>query len=195
MASTTHSCSTKSYYLVFIQYKDATYERFKLCVLPNLCADVLLGHDFLGLHDKVEIPFGGQRGTLTVCGVTSAKLESPSLFTNLAAKYKPIATKSRHHTPEDELFIQTEVDRMLTDGIIEPSNSQWRAQVLVTRIAKYNRRMVIDYSQTINRFIYLDAYPLPRMDQMIETIARYTVYSTLDLQSAYRQVPIIKSDK
>ncbi|OON22720.1 hypothetical protein X801_01377, partial [Opisthorchis viverrini] len=50
------------------------------------------------------------------------------------------------------------------------------AQVLVTRSTNHKRGMVIEYSQTINRLTYLDVYPLPRLDQMIKSIARYTVY-------------------
>ena len=195
MASTAHSCSTSGYCCVSIQHKDVVYELFKLRVLPNLCADVLLGHDFLSLHDKIEIPFGGRRGVLTVCGLSPVNLTSPSLFTNLSPDCKPIATKSRRHSPEDEQFIISEVNRLLNDGIIEASTSPWRAQVLVTKNLNHKKRMVVDYSQTINRFTYLDAYPLPRLDQMIETISRYTVFSTLDLQSAYHQVPIISSEK
>ncbi|GAA53947.1 hypothetical protein CLF_111685 [Clonorchis sinensis] len=68
---------------VWTEYKDAAYERFRLCLLRNLCADVLLGHDFLGLYNEIEIPFGDQRDTLTVFGVTFTGLKSPSLSTNL----------------------------------------------------------------------------------------------------------------
>ncbi|KER32705.1 hypothetical protein T265_01197 [Opisthorchis viverrini] len=82
--------------------KGARYEWFKLSALPNLYADVLLGNDFLGLHGKVEIPFNGERTTLTVFDVTIAKLESPFLSANLAAHRKPIAPKSRRQIPEPE---------------------------------------------------------------------------------------------
>ena len=49
--------------------------------------------------------------------------------------------------------------------------------------------MAIDYSQTVNRFTQLDAYPLPRIDDMVQKIAQYSICSTLDLKSAYHQVP------
>ena len=55
--------------------------------------------------------------------------------------------------------------------------------------------MVIDYSQTINRFTLLDAYPLPRIDDTINAIAQYRIFSTIDLRSAYHQVSIKESDK
>jgi len=54
-----------------------------------------------------------------------------------------------------------EVSKLLNDGIIEPSYSPWRAQVLVTKDERHKRRMVVDYSQTINKFTLSDAYPLP----------------------------------
>ena len=48
----------------------------------------------------------------------------------------------------------------------------------------------MDYSQIINRFTLLDAYPLPRIEDMVNEIASYRVYRTLDLTSAYHQVAI-----
>ena len=50
--------------------------------------------------------------------------------------------------------------------------------------------MVIDYSQTINRFTQLDAYPLPNINDMVQKIAQYSVFSTIDLRSAYHQIPL-----
>ena len=55
--------------------------------------------------------------------------------------------------------------------------------------------MEIDSSQTINRFAYLDAYPLPRIDDQINEIAKCEIYSTLDLKSAYYQIRLAKSDR
>lgn len=55
--------------------------------------------------------------------------------------------------------------------------------------------MVIDYSQFINKFTLLNAYPSPRIEDMIRDIAKYGVYSTLDLRSAYHQVAIKPNDK
>ena len=55
--------------------------------------------------------------------------------------------------------------------------------------------MVIDYSQTINKCTQLDAYPLPRIDETVRKIAQYRVFSTIDLKSAYHQVPIKWSER
>ena len=52
----------------------------------------------------------------------------------------------------------------------------------------------VDYSQTINIYTERDAYPLPRIDDMVNELAKYTVFSTFDLRSAYHQIKIAESD-
>ena len=76
-----------------------------------------------------------------------------------------------------------------TPSSSQQSTSPWRAQVLVTN-ESHKRRMVVDYCQTINRCTYLDAYIVLNLDKMVNAIAQYEFYSTLDLQSAYHQVPL-----
>ncbi|BHF58955.1 hypothetical protein SprV_0100191000 [Sparganum proliferum] len=144
------------------------------------------------LYDStsVEIPFGGPKSTFSPCSVAAAFIEPPRLSPNLTPDCKPIATKSRRHTNMDEKFIREEIRRLLSEGVIEHSVSPWRAQVLVVANENHKKRMVVDYSQTINRYTLLDAYPSPRIDEMVERIANYDTYSTLDLKSAYHQIPI-----
>ena len=55
--------------------------------------------------------------------------------------------------------------------------------------------MVIDYSRTVNKYTLLDAYPLPRMQDAVQKVAAYKIYSTLDLISAYYQVKLPPSDR
>ena len=66
---------------------------------------------------------------------------------------------------------------------------------MVTTNERHKKRLVVDYSQTVNKYTLLDAYPLPRIDHLIENVARYAVFSTLDLKSAYHQVPLRDVDK
>ena len=55
--------------------------------------------------------------------------------------------------------------------------------------------MVLDFSQTINRFTELDAYPLPRIDDTTNKLSSYHFFSTSDLKSAFYQIPIADKDK
>ena len=195
MASTNLTKQTSGHCTVKLSYKEKTYKGVKLSLLPNLCSEVILGHDFLKVHSDLIMSFKGNLEPISVCGVAAAMVEAPSLFQNLSDDCHPIATKSRRHTKEDEKFIDASVKQLLEEDIIEPSSSPWRAQVLVASDERHKKRMVVDYSQTINRFTYLDAYPLPRIDKQVEAMAEYSVFSTLDLKSAYHQVPISDRDK
>ena len=119
----------------------------------------------------------------------------PPLFQNLSPDIVPVADKSRYYSRDDKDFIDKEVQRLSKEGIIEPSRSPWRAQALIVTQASGKKRMVLDYSRTINRFTLLDAYPLPKIDSMVNDISQYKYFSTLDLQSAYHQVPILDNEK
>ena len=55
--------------------------------------------------------------------------------------------------------------------------------------------MVVDYSETINKYTQLDAYPFPKIDEMVYEIAQYKVFSTIDLRSAYYQIPLSEKDR
>ena len=83
----------------------------------------------------------------------------------------------------------------MDEGIIKPSKSPWRTQVLVTKeIERHKKRMVIDYSQTINHYTE-HAYPFLKINNMVSKISEYSVFSTLELKSAYHQVPLPDEDK
>lgn len=191
MASSSHSSTTLGHCVVSLRLSGREYRDVKLSVMADLCCDVILGLSFLSEHSSLEIPFGGPLPPLTVCKLTAIKnVPYPSLFANLTPDCHPIAVKSRRHSLPDTKFIQSEISRMLKEEIIELSHSPWRAQALVVSPENHKKRLVVDYSQTINRFTLLDAYPLPRIEDMVNEIASYQVFSTLDLTSAYHQVSI-----
>lgn len=47
----------------------------------------------------------------------------------------------------------------------------------------------------INRYTLPDSYPLPRIDDIVNSIAQYKVFSTFDLRSAYHQIPLQPQDR
>ena len=185
MASSSHSSRIEGYCYADIILKDRVYTNIKLYILSNLCTDIILGQNWQQQHESVTLCFGGAAPPVSICGLSTLHVEPPPLFQFLAPECKPIASKSRRYCMEDKGFIATEMNELLEEGIIEPSDSPWRAQVVVTRSERHRKRLVIDYSETINRFTQLDAYPMPRIDDTVNQIAQYTVFSTIDLKSAY----------
>ena len=55
--------------------------------------------------------------------------------------------------------------------------------------------MCVDYSQTVNKFTFLDAYALPNMQIVISNVTQYKWYSSLDLPSAYHQMPLLPEER
>ena len=196
MASTSQSKTISKFTYVDITINKQQYKNVKLYVLENLCVDVILGLAFQKQHESVTFKFGGEKPPIEICGLATLNVEPPDLFGNLLPNCKPVATKSRRYSQPDRLFIRAEKQRLFREDIIEPSTSPWRAQVVVTKDNEnHKKRLVVDYSQTINKFTQLDAYPLPRIDEFVNKIAQYKVFSSIDLKSAYHQVPLKEEDK
>ena len=205
MADTEQRTQTAGYVLATLTVNGKKYTNSKLTILNHACASIILGIDFLAKHNQVTINYGGEGPPLVAgtdgeaspfsASLGALKVEPPLLFHNLTADCHPIRTKSRRFSIQDRLFIKAEVKRLLSEGIIEKSNSPWRSQVHVTGGGHQKKRMVVDYSRTINRFTLLDAYPLPRIDEMVNTMAQYKIFSTIDMLSAYHQIVIADEDK
>ena len=179
------------------------YTSIRLTIMENLCCDFVLGWEFQSRHKKVTFEYGGDLPELIVksadaCFVLkAADVTEPTLFPGISMKCRPIATKSRRFSEEDNNFIVTEVEKLLQDEIIEPSISPWRAQVVVVKDATkpQKKRLCVDYSQTINIYTEQDAFPLPRISDLITKLAKYKYFSTFDLKTAYHQIKIKESDK
>ena len=60
---------------------------------------------------------------------------------------------------------------------------------------RHKKRLCVDYSQTINIYTELDAYPLPPIDDLINQLSKYKVFSAFDLKSAYHQISLIEFER
>jgi hypothetical protein len=87
---------------------------------------------------------------------------------------------------------QAEVNEMLEDmkskGVIEESDSQSSPVVLV-RKKDGNLRFCVDYRR-LNDVTKKECFPLPRIDDTLDTLAGAKWFSTLDLKSGYWQVAL-----
>jgi len=133
MAASAFSTEVKGRTCVNIRSQGQDYTGVRLGVLDHLCCDILLGTDFQAQHSSVDFKFGGNNTTLTACGFTTLRTKSPTPFKNLTADCHPVAVESRKYSQEDRAFINEEMRRLLKEGIIEPSQSPWHAQVVVVK--------------------------------------------------------------
>ncbi len=101
------------------------------------------------------------------------------------ARPVPLAFKG-----EDEKAVQ----KMLKQGVVRPSTSAWASPlVLVFKKDSKTVRPCVDYRK-VNALTQKDAFPLPRTQDCLDTLAGAESYSTLDLASAFHQVAMNEAD-
>ena len=86
------------------------------------------------------------------------------------------------------------LDKLESAGIIEPSNSEWASSPVLVRKCDGSIRWCIDYRK-LNTVTKKDVYPLPLIDQCLDTLAGNQWFSKLDANSAYYQIKIKVSDR
>ena len=97
---------------------------------------------------------------------------------------KPIRQQLRRYPPAHVEAISTHVDNMLKQGVIEPASSPWASNIVLVRKKDGTFRCCIDYRQ-LNNVTVKDAYPLPRIDGCLDSMAEAKWFSTFDLKSFY----------
>ena len=82
---------------------------------------------------------------------------------------------------------------MLDSKLIRPSSSPWISPVVLVRKKNGKLWFCVDYRK-LNSITKKDAYPLPCIDEMLNTLKESKWFSTLDLASRYWQVAMHPTD-
>ena len=83
---------------------------------------------------------------------------------------------------------------MLQNDIIQPSSSPWASPVVLVQKQDGSQHFYVDYRK-LNSITKKDAYPIPRIDDTLNTLAGSCWFSTLDLVSGYWQVELAQQDR
>ena len=91
-------------------------------------------------------------------------------------------------------LVDQELDKMLEQGTVEPSESPWSAPICLVKKKDGTCRFCIDFRK-LNAVTLRDAYPLPRIDDTLDSLSGSMWFSTLDLASGYWQIRMSESSK
>ena len=76
---------------------------------------------------------------------------------------------------------------MLRLGVIQPSSSPWAAPVVLIPKPDKTFRFCVDYRK-LNEVTISDAFPMPRIDDLIHKVGKAKFLTKIDLSKGYRQV-------
>ena len=108
---------------------------------------------------------------------------------------KPIQQRRRVFTSERDQAVADEVTKLLAAGFIrEVHYSKWLANVVLVKKANGKWRMCVDF-MNLNRACLKDSFPLPRIDQLVDSTARHKLLTFMDAFSGYNQIKMAKEDQ
>ena len=107
--------------------------------------------------------------------------------------HQPVDKPIYRLSPAERAEIQRQVREGIRRGIIEPSTSPYGAPVLFVSKPDGSLRMCVDY-RALNKLTIKNKYPLPRIDDLLDSLHGASVFFSLDLQSGYHQIRIREED-
>ena len=105
---------------------------------------------------------------------------------------RPVAQAVRRQSPEEYDAMVKIVENLHKCGIIQPSRSEWAANIRMAKKKNGAWRMCIDYRDLNKRTVITDPYPLPRIDALMDALGKGNYFCALDLISGYHQVPMTR---
>ena len=107
---------------------------------------------------------------------------------------RPLKQRYSPNNPAVQNLINIEVDNLLEDQRIEPSKSPYSSPVVLVKKTNGEWRLCVDYRQ-INEDSVRDAYPLPKINYILEKLRNGKYFSTIDLRQGYWQIPMAEQSK
>ncbi|CAA0831430.1 Unknown protein, partial [Striga hermonthica] len=115
---------------------------------------------------------------------------------NIDLSVRPVKQKRRHHGAEMDKIIEQEqeVDKLMNAGHIKKIQfPEWLSNTVMVSKSGGKWRMCIDF-RDLNKACPKDLYPLPRIDQLVNSTAGCELLSLMDASQGYHQIPLAKED-
>ena len=131
--------------------------------------------------------FSKHKGEICCCNFVEHEIE-------LEEGAFPHREGARRMTPHKSEACGAEIEMLLKYDMIEPSKSPWACGVVMAKKKRGQLRFCCDF-RYLNAVTIKDAYPIPRIDESLSKLGHAKFLTTLDLGSAFWQVPLRKKDR
>ncbi|KAL6723861.1 hypothetical protein Aduo_018820 [Ancylostoma duodenale] len=110
------------------------------------------------------------------------------------ADHPPIKQRKKPNPLGARAELKTIIKGLLERGIIQRSLSEWASPVVLVKKKDGTLRVCIDYRE-LNKHTKQDSYPLPTIDNVLQSPSGMKYFSTLDMASGYCQIPLSEDAK
>jgi hypothetical protein len=150
-----------------------------------------VGMNHLSLDEKAEIRQIIKDSEIKINQLGRVKGLTTSIDTTDAS---PINVRQYRLPIAKRLEARAETQKMLLAGVIRESTSPWNSPVVLVKKPNGGTRFAIDFRQ-LNSVTKRQVYPMPRIDDCLNSLGSGTHFSLLDLQSAFWQVELDEDSK
>ncbi|XP_023192425.1 uncharacterized protein K02A2.6-like [Xiphophorus maculatus] len=92
--------------------------------------------------------------------------------------------------------VEVELERLLKEGIITPVKyAEWAAPIVPVLKPDGSVRICGDYKLTVNKVSSLEQYPIPRVEDLFNSLTEGKQFTKLDLSHAYQQIVMEEDSK
>ncbi|KAL0435294.1 UNVERIFIED_CONTAM: Transposon Ty3-G Gag-Pol polyprotein [Sesamum radiatum] len=114
---------------------------------------------------------------------------------NIDPSYRPIKQNKRYFGPEKDKIIQAEVNKLMVAGHIQEIQfPEWLSNVVLVPKPRGKWRMCINF-RYLNKACPKDFYPLPRIDQLVDSTSDCELLSMMDASQRYHQIMLAPKDR
>ncbi|GFW70137.1 hypothetical protein TNCV_2215891 [Trichonephila clavipes] len=96
--------------------------------------------------------------------------------------------------PVKKEVLREQIEELLRQNVIEECESPYAAPVVLVLKPNGKVRLCVNYRK-LNSVTKVEAYPLPRMDDLLNEGTPTSFMSAIDLQSGYHQVKVADVDQ
>ena len=108
---------------------------------------------------------------------------------------KPVQQKRRVFAPKRNKAVMDEVSKLLIANFSrEVYYPEWLANVIMVKKANGKWRMCIDFTD-LNNTCPKDSFPLPRIDQLVDSTAEHKLLTFMDGFFGYNQIQMVEEDQ
>ncbi|GFW24749.1 retrovirus-related Pol polyprotein from transposon 297 [Trichonephila clavipes] len=102
---------------------------------------------------------------------------------------EPVYQPPRRLAFTERQEVNKQIEEWTNEGIIRPSSSEYESPIVMVKKKDGSSRMCIDYRK-LNQKLVKDKFPLPLIEDVLNTLQEAKVYSTLDMRNGFFHVDV-----